>query len=101
MNFWEMFYKNKLMLAGSGIVFLLFFVSFVAPWLAPYDPGQINLSNVLVPPSSSYLFGTDQLGRDVFSRMIWGARISLKVGFVATGLAFFLWVILGLLAGFY
>lgn len=101
MGFWEMFYKNKLMLAGSGIVLLLFIVSFLAPWLAPYDPGQINLSNVLVPPSSSYLFGTDQLGRDVFSRMIWGARISLKVGFVATGLAIIIGIIMGSLAGYY
>jgi peptide/nickel transport system permease protein len=101
MNFWEMFYKNKLMLAGSGIVLLLFIVSFLAPWLAPYDPGQINLSNVLVSPSSSYLFGTDQLGRDVFSRMIWGARISLKVGFVATGLAIIIGIIMGSLAGYY
>ena len=81
MNFWEPFYKNKLALTGSGIVLLLFIVSLLAPWLAPYDPGQIDLKNVLGSPSWNNLFGTDQLGRDVLSRMIWGARISLKVGF--------------------
>ena len=47
MNFWEMFYKNKLALTGSGIVLLLFLVSLFAPWFAPYDPGQIDLKNVL------------------------------------------------------
>jgi peptide/nickel transport system permease protein len=101
MCFREMFYKNKLMLAGSGIVLLLFIVSFLAPWLAPYDPGQIDLKNVLASPSLNHWFGTDQLGRDVLSRMIWGARISLKVGFAATGVAIIIGTILGALAGYY
>ena len=101
MNFWEMFYKNKLALTGCGIVILLFAVSLLAPVIAPYDPGAIDLKNVLVPPSSGHWFGTDQLGRDVLSRMIWGARISLKVGFVATGLAILIGVILGAVAGYY
>jgi peptide/nickel transport system permease protein len=101
MGFWEMFYKNKLTLAGSGIVVLLFVVSILAPVISPYDPGAIDLQNVLAPPSAGHWFGTDQLGRDVMSRMIWGARISLKVGFVATGLAIFIGMILGAVAGFY
>jgi peptide/nickel transport system permease protein len=101
MNFWETFYKNKLAITGSGIVLLLFIVSLLASWLAPYDPGQINLKNVLESPSWNNLFGTDQLGRDVLSRMIWGARISLKVGFAATGLAIIIGVILGATAGYY
>ena len=101
MNFWQTFYKNKLMVAGAGIVLLLFIVSILAPWLAPYDPGQIDLQNVLAPPSWQHLFGTDQLGRDVLSRMIWGAQISLKVGFVATGIAIIIGTILGAVAGFY
>ncbi len=96
-----MFYKNKLTLAGSGIVVLLFVVSILAPVISPYDPGAIDLQNVLAPPSAGHWFGTDQLGRDVMSRMIWGARISLKVGFVATGLAIFIGMILGAVAGFY
>jgi peptide/nickel transport system permease protein len=101
MGFWEMFYKNKLMLAGSGIVLLFFLLSLLAPWLAPYDFGQIDLTNVLASPSASHLFGTDQLGRDVLSRMIWGARISLKVGFVATGVAIIIGTILGAVSGYY
>jgi peptide/nickel transport system permease protein len=101
MGFWEMFYKNKLMLTGSGIVLLFFLISLLAPWLAPYDFGQIDLTNVLASPSASHLFGTDQLGRDVLSRMIWGARISLKVGFVATGVAIIIGTILGAVSGYY
>ena len=101
MGFWKMFYKNKLALSGCGIVILLFVVSLLASVLAPYDPGAIDLRNVLAPPSGEHWFGTDQLGRDVLSRMIWGARISLKVGFVATGLAILIGMILGAVAGFY
>jgi peptide/nickel transport system permease protein len=101
MNFWEMFYKNKLMLTGSGIVLLFFLISLLAPWLAPYNFGQIDLTNVLASPSASHLFGTDQLGRDALSRMIWGARISLKVGFVATGVAIIIGTILGAVSGYY
>jgi peptide/nickel transport system permease protein len=101
MNFWETFYKNKLMLAGGGIILLLLIVSLLAPWLAPYDSGQIDLTNVLTSPSMKHLCGTDQLGRDVLSRMIWGARISLMVGFVATGIAIIIGAILGAVSGYY
>lgn len=101
MGFWEMFYKNKLTLTGCGIVVFLFAVSLLAPVIAPYDPGAIDLQNVLASPSQAHWFGTDQLGRDVLSRMIWGARISLKVGFVATGLAILIGMALGAVAGYY
>jgi peptide/nickel transport system permease protein len=101
MNFWETFYKNKLMLSGGAIILLLLIVSLLAPWLAPYDPGQIELNNVLASPSMKHLFGTDQLGRDVLSRMIWGAKISLMVGFVATGIAIIIGTILGAVSGYY
>lgn len=101
MNFREMFCKNKLALAGLAIVVLLFVISLAAPLISPYDPGAIDLQNVLAPPSGEHWFGTDQLGRDVLSRMIWGARISLKVGFVATGLAILIGMVLGAVAGYY
>lgn len=100
-EFWKRFSKNKIALAGSSVVILLFIVSILAPWLAPYDPNRINLKLVLSPPSGSHLCGTDQLGRDVLSRMIWGARISLKVGFVATGIAILIGAVLGAIAGYY
>jgi peptide/nickel transport system permease protein len=101
MGFREMFYKNKLALAGLAIVVLLFVISLAAPLISPCDPGAIDLQNVLEPPSVEHWFGTDQLGRDVLSRMIWGARISLKVGFVATGLAILIGMVLGAVAGYY
>lgn len=100
-EFRKRFRKNRLAVAGGAIVLLLFAVSLLAPWLAPYDPNAIDLKNVLQPPSGGHLFGTDPLGRDVFSRMIWGAGISLKVGFVATGIAILIGTILGALAGYY
>jgi peptide/nickel transport system permease protein len=100
-DFWERFLKNKMAVAGSLVVLLLFAVSLLAPWIAPYDPSVIDLKRVLAAPSSAHLFGTDQLGRDVLSRMIWGARISLKVGFVATGIAILVGAILGAVSGYY
>ena len=100
-DFWKRFSKNKIALAGSCVVVLLFVVSILAPWIAPCDPNEINLAMVLSPPSASHLCGTDQLGRDVLSRMIWGARISLKVGFVATGIAILIGAMLGAIAGYY
>ncbi len=100
-DFRERFLKNKIAVAGSIVVLTLFAVSLLAPWIAPYDPSAIDLKQVLAPPSAAHLFGTDQLGRDVLSRMIWGARISLKVGFVATGIAMLIGTILGALSGYY
>ena len=100
-DFWRKFRKNSLALCGSIIVLALFLLSFLAPWLAPYDPAAIDLRNILASPSAQHWFGTDQLGRDVLSRMIWGAGISLKVGFVATGIAVILGTLLGAIAGYY
>ncbi|MFH1079969.1 MAG: oligopeptide ABC transporter permease [Pseudomonadota bacterium] len=100
-DFWERFLKNKMAVAGSLVVLLLFAVSLLAPWIAPCDPSAIDLKQVLAAPSYAHPFGTDQLGRDVLSRMIWGARISLKVGFVATGIAILLGAILGAVSGYY
>jgi peptide/nickel transport system permease protein len=100
-DFLKRFLKNKMAVAGSLVVLLLFAVSLLAPWIAPCDPSAIDLKQVLAAPSSAHPFGTDQLGRDVLSRMIWGARISLKVGFVATGIAILLGAILGAVSGYY
>ena len=100
-DFRKRFCKNRMAVAGSVIVIVLFAVSLLAPWLAPYDPNAIDLVNVLAPPSGGHPFGTDPLGRDVLSRMIWGAGISLKVGFVATGIAILIGTILGALSGYY
>ena len=99
--FWKRFRKNKLALLWAFIVLFLFVVAVFAPWIAPYDPGQIQIKRVLEEPSVKHPFGTDPLGRDVFSRMIWGSRISLMVGFVAVGIATAIGIFLGALAGYY
>ncbi len=100
-DFWYRFLRNRMAVAGGIVVILLFVVSLLASWISPYDPNEINLHEVLSRPSFAHLFGTDQLGRDVLSRMIWGAGISLKVGFVATGVAICIGVVLGAIAGYY
>jgi len=101
MSFWNRFKKNKLALAGSVIVLFFFLLSVFAPWISPYDPGAIDLNRVLTPPSAAHPLGTDQLGRDVLSRMIWGSQISLKVGFVSTGIAILIGMVLGAVSGYY
>lgn len=99
--FWKRFRKNKLAVSGALMVIFLFGIAIFAPWLAPYDPGQINVKKVLESPSVEHPFGTDQLGRDVLSRMIYGSRISLLVGFVSVSIACLVGVLLGALAGYY
>jgi len=97
----ERFMRNRLAFAGGIVVLVLFCASVFAPVISPWNPTDINVNAILLPPSPSHLFGTDELGRDVFSRMLWGARISLKVGFVAVGISVVIGVIVGALAGFY
>ncbi|MFH0924386.1 MAG: oligopeptide ABC transporter permease [bacterium] len=93
--------RNKLALVGGIIVTLLFIVALLAPLISPYNHTKINVTKILLPPGSNHWFGTDELGRDVLSRMIWGARISLLVGFVSVGISTFIGVILGSIAGYY
>jgi len=99
--FWKRFRKNGLPLVGALIVIFLFIIALMAPVISPYDPGQINIKRVLQEPTAEHIFGTDSLGRDVLSRMIWGSRISLLVGFVAVGIATLIGIFLGALAGYY
>lgn len=100
-DFMKQFLKNKLALSGLIIVLFFFMVSFFAPVISPHDPAKIDRYNVLSPPSSKYIFGTDKTGRDVFSRMVYGSRISLKVGFVAVGISLMIGIFIGALAGYY
>lgn len=85
---------------GLGILVLLVVMAVFAPWLAPYDPTEVDVSAILDGPSRVHLFGTDELGRDTLSRIIWGARVSLWVGIISVGLSLVLGVSAGLLAGF-
>ncbi len=100
-EFWTHFKRNRMALTGLALVLGLFVVAMFAHWLAPYDPNQIDLKQVLMPPSQAHFLGTDTLGRDVLSRIIYGSRISLLVGFVAVGLATLIGLVVGALAGYY
>jgi peptide/nickel transport system permease protein len=94
--------RNKLAVFGGVIVLSMFAVSWLAPFISPHDPNRPNVTARFRPPGTpEHLLGTDSLGRDVLSRMIWGSRVSLKVGFVAVGLSTFIGLILGALAGFH
>lgn len=93
--------RNPLALAGLVTVAILGLIAILAPLIAPHDPRIIQAARVLEPPSAEHLLGTDDLGRDVASRMIYGARISLSVGFVAVGIAVTIGILIGALAGYY
>jgi peptide/nickel transport system permease protein len=93
--------KRWVVVLGLVIIFILIFAAIFAPLLAPYDPYQQNMKSALAGPSSSHLLGTDELGRDLLSRIIYGSRISLLVGIVGVSIAGTFGVVLGLLAGYY
>ncbi|GAB1536399.1 ABC transporter permease [Geovibrio sp. ADMFC3] len=92
---------NILFLAGAAIVAFFVFVAVFAPLIATHDPAHIDFNSVLLPPSSVYYFGTDELGRDIFSRVVYGTRISLFVGFVAVGISVMIGTVLGLISGYF
>ena len=87
MTFSEEVQKNRLAAAGGVVVVLMFFVAVFAPFISPYNPDDIDRKHILESPSLKHPLGTDDLGRDVLSRMILGSRISLSVGFVSVGIA--------------
>ena len=93
--------KNRLAVAGGIVVSFLFLVAAVPSAFAPHDPSRIDVRNILQAPSADHPLGTDELGRDVLSRMVHGARISMEVGFVAMGIATVIGLVIGLIAGFY
>jgi len=93
--------RNPLAAAGGLIVAFMAVLAALAPWIAPYDPYAIDVRHILEGPSAAHWMGTDRLGRDVFSRILYGARVSLSVGFVAVGIATVIGILVGSLAGFY
>ena len=93
--------RDKMAMSGLFVVALLFVVAILANQLAPYPPDAINTGRILAPPSTENLLGTDILGRDVLSRMIHGAGVSLSVGFVAVGISCLIGVLLGAVSGYY
>jgi ABC-type dipeptide/oligopeptide/nickel transport system permease subunit len=94
------FGRHRGAVAGAAIALAFAAVALLAPWLAPHDPEAVQLANNLRPPSRVHPFGTDSLGRDVLSQTIYGARISLTIGFVSVALAVLGGVPIGALAGY-
>ena len=93
--------KNRAAVGGAIVLLILFILAALAPWIAPYPYAYQNLDLGASPPSAEHLLGTDILGRDLYSRILYGARISLLVGFVATTVALFIGVTWGLIAGYF
>lgn len=94
--------KNHfLLLLGLCIVFSMCFCAIFAPYFTPYLPNELNLDQILHAPSAEHLMGTDALGRDVFTRLLYGARVSLWVGFIAVGISSFIGITLGLISGYF
>ena len=98
---WRRLLANKAALVGGIILLILIFLAIFAPWIAPHSYSYQNLELGAQPPSSDFLLGTDTLGRDLFSRILYGARVSLLVGFVATGVALIIGVSWGIVAGYF
>ena len=92
---------NRIALFGFGIILALTLIAVFAPFIATHDPTEISLERTLVPPSTGYFFGTDSLGRDIFSRMVYAARIALLIGLIAYGIASLIGVFLGSISGYF
>tara|TARA_B000000477_G_scaffold54543_1_gene45991 strand:- start:282 stop:1136 length:855 start_codon:yes stop_codon:yes gene_type:complete len=98
---WRRLLANKAAVAGGIILLILIILAIFAPWIAPHSYSYQNLELGAQPPSGNFLLGTDTLGRDLFSRILYGARVSLLVGFVATGVALVIGVSWGIIAGYF
>ena len=93
--------QNRSIQLGGGIILLLVILAIFAPIIAPYDPAKLALGKRLSAPSAAFLFGTDEFGRDIFSRVVFGARLTLYVGLVAVGIGLVSGVTIGVLAGYF
>ncbi|WP_300808185.1 ABC transporter permease [uncultured Desulfovibrio sp.] len=92
--------RHSMLALGLGLVLIMSLAAMAAPLLAPYDPNMPH-DAVFAPPSSEFWLGTDRLGRDIFSRLLYGGRVSLWVGFVAVGISTLIGVVLGLVSGYF
>jgi len=96
------FRRHRLGLVGLGIVLIFTFAAIFAPYIAPHDPVTQRIATArLVPPGAEHWFGTDELGRDLFSRIVYGARISMRIGLIAEGIALLIGIVLGAAAGYF
>ena len=95
------FLKNRMAVAGALFIASMLICAAFAPIIALHDPASIDTTAILAPPSPAHPFGTDTLGRDIFSRIVYGARISLMIGFIAVGIAVLIGLVFGSIAGYY
>lgn len=100
-NFWQRLFSNKMAVFGAIVILILFIIAIFAPLIAPYSFDAIDLPQMLKGPNTENILGTDEFGRDIFSRIVYGSRISLKVGFIAVAISLVIGTILGALAGYY
>src|SRR3989338_7866321 len=98
---WQQYKRSKLALVALGFVVVLFLLALLAPWLSSYSPDTYNLDKILEAPSIQHWFGTDDLGRDVLARLIYGSRVSLSVGFVAVSIYVLIGLLFGAVAGYF
>lgn len=99
--FWRKFKSNKGLIFGGSIFLVLSLLAIIGPWIVKTDPLEMNIVNRLLSPSGTNWFGTDEFGRDLFTRIIYGARVSLKIGLFVTIIASFLGLVIGLYASYY
>jgi peptide/nickel transport system permease protein len=95
------FPKNALAVSGLAFILMISVFALFAPLVATHDPARIDSKDVLKGPSAKHIFGTDTLGRDIFSRVVYGSRVSLSIGFIAVGIAVSIGIFFGSVAGFY
>src|SRR5688500_20300830 len=99
-SFWGSIRRQRLAMTGAVLVAFFAFVALIGPEVAPFGPTEQFTADRLQPPSGTYLFGTDEFGRDIFSRLLYGARISFQLGAIAAGPAGTLGSLLGPVAGY-
>ncbi|MCW3992068.1 MAG: ABC transporter permease [Candidatus Bathyarchaeota archaeon] len=99
-GFWSLYKGSRIGMLGVFFVLVFIVLAAAAPWLAPYDPRAL-VGTSFLPPTGEHLLGTDQVGRDIFSELIWGTRISLLVGLLASAVAVAIGTVIGLLSGYY
>ncbi len=99
-RFWRVFFKRKVVLIGFIVVLLFVFAAFFAKWVAPYDPNEADYYAVMTQPDAHHLLGTDTLGRDLLSRIIYGTQIALEVGLITVIISAAIGTVIGLVAGY-
>ncbi|MDD5136715.1 MAG: ABC transporter permease [Candidatus Omnitrophica bacterium] len=97
----KIFFENKMAVVSLVFIAMILVFAIFAPLVARYDPSAIDTNSILTAPSSAHIFGTDTLGRDIFSRIVYGSRISLSIGIIAVGIAVLIGIFFGSIAGYY